>query len=270
MLYNTRRRLRLTEAERQEMRAACRFNAELMDVVRDFIKPGVTTGQIDQLAETYTRDRGHVPSQKGYPGQKGPFPYSCCTSVNDVICHGLPGDYVLKEGDIINVDLTSFVGGWHGDSSETFILGMPSDLARRVVQCAFDCLWLAIDNVRPNGRVSDIGDPIVRNARKHGFTVVEEYVGHGLGRQFHQPPTVPHNPTPESRRQRIEPGVCFTIEPMINTGTKETVQNKRDGWTVRTKDGGLSAQFEHTILMTETGPEVLTLTKKGPQKGHKF
>ncbi len=270
MLYNTRRRLRLTEAERAEMRAACRFNAQLMDVVREFLKAGVTTGEIDRLVETYTRDHGHTPSQKGYPGQKGPYPFSCCTSVNDVICHGLPGEYVLKEGDILNVDLTSFVNGWHGDSSETFVIGMPSDLARRVTQCAFDCMWLAIDNIRPNGRVSDIGDPIVRHARKHGFSVVEEYVGHGLGRQFHQPPTIPHSPTPESRRQRIEPGVCFTIEPMINTGTKETVQNKRDGWTVRTKDGGLSAQFEHTILMTETGPEVLTLTKKGPQKGHKF
>ena len=110
----------------------------------------------------------------------------------------------------------------------------------------------------------------MRHARKQGFTVVEEYVGHGLGRQFHQPPTIPHHAPPESRRQRIEPGICFTIEPMINTGTKDTVQNKRDGWTVRTKDGGLSAQFEHTILMTETGPEVLTLTQNGPQRGHRF
>ena len=148
MLYNARRRLQLNDAERQQMRAACRFNAQLMDVVRDFIKPGVTTAQIDQLAETYTRDHGHVPSQKGYPGQKGAFPYSSCTSVNDVICHGLPSDYALKEGDIVNVDLTSLVDGWHGDSSETFIIGVPSDLARRVTQCAFDCLWLAIDNVR--------------------------------------------------------------------------------------------------------------------------
>jgi methionyl aminopeptidase len=241
-----------------------------MDVVRAFIAPGVTTGQIDQLVETYTRDHGHTPSQKGYPGQKGPFPNSCCTSVNDVICHGIPGDYVLKEGDIINVDLTSLVNGWHGDSSETFILGEPRELARRVTQCAFDCLWLAIENIKPNSRVSEIGEPIVRHARKHGFSVVEEYVGHGLGRQFHQPPTVPHAPTPESRRVRLEPGLCFTIEPMINTGTKDSVQSKRDGWTVRTKDGGLSAQFEHTILMTESGPEPMTLTKNGPQRGHKF
>jgi methionyl aminopeptidase len=269
MLYN-RRRLLLGPAEREAMREAGRFNAQLMDVVRAFIRPGITTRDIDRLVETYTRDHGHIPAQLGYHGHAGPFPASCCTSVNDVICHGIPSDYVLKEGDLVNVDLTTIVNGWHGDSSETFLIGQPSDLARRVVQCAFDCLWLAIDVLRPNCRVADIGEVIVRHARKQGFSVVEEYVGHGIGRQFHQPPTIPHTPTPEGRRQRLEPGLCFTIEPMINTGSKETVQSKKDGWTVRTKDGGLSAQFEHTILMTESGPEVLTLTRNGPQRGHKF
>src|SRR6185436_17773497 len=132
MLYNARRRLQLNEAERQQMRAASRFNAELMDVVRTLIAPGVTTKQIDDLVEQYTRDHGHIPSQKGYPGQKGPYPNACCTSVNDVICHGIPGDYVLKDGDIVNVDLTTLVDGWHGDSSETFLIGTPSELARRV------------------------------------------------------------------------------------------------------------------------------------------
>ena len=182
MLYN-RRRLLLTPAERQGMREACRFNAQLMDEVRKIIAPGVTTGQIDKLVETYTRDHGHVPAQLGYHGQAGAFPASCCTSVNDVICHGIPGDYVLKDGDIVNVDLTTIVNGWHGDSSETFIIGTPPDLARRVVQCAFECLWLAIDNLKPNCRVSDIGDPIVRHAKKQGFSVVEEYVENtALGR----------------------------------------------------------------------------------------
>ncbi len=269
MLYN-RRRLLLTTAERQGMREACRFNAQLMDEVRKIIGPGLTTGEIDKLVETYTRDHGHVPAQLGYHGQAGAFPASCCTSVNDIICHGVPGSYALKDGDIVNVDLTTIVNGWHGDSSETFIIGTPSELARRVVQCAFDCMWLAIDNLKPNCRVSDIGDPIVRHARKHGFSVVEEYVGHGVGRNFHQPPTIPHVPTPEARRQRLEPGIVFTVEPMINTGVKEGVQSKRDGWTVRTKDGGLSAQFEHTVLMTEHGPEPMTITKNGPQRGHKF
>jgi methionyl aminopeptidase len=269
MLYN-RRRLLLTTPERQGMREACRFNAQLMDEVRVIIRPGVTTGEIDKLVETYTRDHGHVPASLGYHGQAGAFPASCCTSVNDVICHGIPGPYALQEGDIVNVDLTSIVNGWHGDSSETFIIGTPSDLARRVVQCAFDCLWLGIDNLKPNCRVSDIGDPIVRHSRKLGFSVVEEYVGHGVGRNFHQPPTIPHVPTPEARRQRLEPGLVFTVEPMINTGVKDSVQSKRDGWTVRTKDGGLSAQFEHTVLMTEHGPEPMTITKNGPQRGHKF
>src|SRR6476646_5440837 len=269
MLYN-RRRLLLTAQERQGMREACRFNAQLMDEVRKIVAPGVTTGQIDKLVETYTRDHGHVPAQLGYHGQAGAFPASCCTSVNDVICHGIPGDYVLKEGDIVNVDLTTIVNGWHGDSSETFIVGTPSDLARRVVQCAHDALWAAIDTCRPNSRLSEIGEAIVRIAKRSGFSVVEEYVGHGVGRQYHQPPTVPHYPTSEARRQKLEPGICFTIEPMINTGTTETLLSKRDGWTVRTQDGGLSAQFEHTVMVTETGVEVLTLTKFGPQRGHKF
>src|SRR3954466_13296132 len=254
MLYN-RRRLLLTSAERQGMREACRFNAQLMDEVRKIIRPGLMTGEIDKLVETYTRDHGHVPAQLGYHGQAGAFPASCCTSVNDVICHGVPGPYALKDGDIINVDLTTIVNGWHGDSSETFIVGTPSDLARRVVQCAHDALWAGIDTCRPGGRLSELGEAIVRTAKRQGFSVVEEYVGHGVGRQYHQPPTVPHYPTSEARRHKLEPGVCFTIEPMINTGSKETLLSKRDGWTVRTKDGGLSAQFEHTVMITETGVE---------------
>lgn len=269
MLYS-RRRLKLNETERQAMRVAGRFNAQVMDFLRPQMVPGITTGEIDRLIEQYTRDHGHVPATLGYKGQKGPYPKSCCTSVNDVICHGIPGDYVLREGDIVNVDLTSIVHGWHGDSSETFMIGQVSDLARRVTQVAHDCLWAAIDNLKPGGRVSDIGEAIVRTAKRNGFSVVQEYVGHGLGRVFHQPPTIPHDPTPESRRTRLEPGVCFTIEPMINTGTKDTILSKRDGWTVRTKDGGLSAQFEHTIMMTEKGAEALTVTQNGPQRGHQF
>ncbi|ADB16299.1 methionine aminopeptidase, type I [Pirellula staleyi DSM 6068] len=266
MLYK-RQRLELKETERESMRAAGRFNGRVMDLVRENIRPGITTGEIDRLVETFTRDHGHVPATLGYPGQMYPYPKSCCTSVNDVICHGIPGDYELREGDIVNVDLTSIVAGWHGDSSETFLIGEVSDISRRVSQCAFDCMWLAIDALTPNCRISEIGDAIVRHARKCGFSVVQEYVGHGLGKKFHQPPTIPHDPTPESRRQRLQPGLCFTIEPMINSGAKETFLSSRDGWTVRTKDGGLSAQFEHTILMTEEGPEVLTLTKHGPQRG---
>jgi methionyl aminopeptidase len=173
----------------------------------------------------------------------------------------------------MNIDLTSVVDGWHGDSSETFIVGdhkKASPEARAVTQCAFDCLYLAIDAIRPGCRVSDIGEVIVAEVARRGFSIVEEYVGHGVGRQFHQKPSIPHAPTRQARQERLDPGICFTIEPMINTGSRYSVEDKKDGWTVRTKDGGLSAQFEHTILMTETGPEILTLTKQGPQRGHKF
>ncbi len=265
-----RRRLRLIEDERNSMRAAGRFNAQLMDVVRQHVRPGVTTGEIDRLIYQYTNDHGHRPASLGYQGEKGPYPKSCCTSVNDVICHGIPSDYKLKEGDIVNVDVTTIVDGWHGDQSETFLIGHVSDQARAVTQCAFDCLYLAINAIQPGSPIAAIGEAIVQEARRYGYGVVDKYVGHGLGRKFHQKPNIPHVPTPAARRQRLEPGICFTIEPMINTGTAEGVQDVRDGWTVRTKDGGLSAQFEHTILMTETGPEILTLTKHGPQQGHRF
>jgi methionyl aminopeptidase len=190
--------------------------------------------------------------------------------VNDVVCHGIPGNYVLAEGDIVNVDLTSVVDGWHGDQSETFMIGNVSDQARRVTQCAFDCLYLGIEAIKPGGRVADIGRAIVQGANRYGFSVVREYVGHGIGRSFHQEPSIPHFPNSQAERERIEPGMCFTIEPMINTGRRATRLDKSDGWTVRTRDGGLSAQFEHTILMTEDGPEILTPTKAGPQRGHVF
>ena len=149
-------------------------------------------------------------------------------------------------------------------------LHFSSDVARRVTQCSFDCLYLAIDTVVPGCRVSDIGDAIVQLAHSRGFSVVREYVGHGVGREFHQDPTIPHFPNRQSRKDRLYPGICFTIEPMINAGDRQGLQDKRDGWTVRTKDGSLSAQFEHTILMTESGPEVLTASSRGPQRGHQF
>ena len=252
------------------MRTAGRFNASLFDFIRPKIRPGITTREIDRQVYKFIRDHGHQPATLGYRVENRSFPASCCTSVNDVICHGIPGDYILRDGDIVNVDCTSIVNGWHGDSSETFVCGTPSELARTVTQVAFDSMWLGIRALTPGCKVAVIGDAIEAHANKFGFSVVEAYVGHGLGRKFHQPPTVPHVATDESRRTKIMPGTCFTIAPMINTGGKDSVQSRRDGWTVRTKDGGLSAQFEHTILMTETGPEVLTLTQDGPQEGHRF
>jgi methionyl aminopeptidase len=267
MLHNKKRsNLLLTAAGRDSMRRAGQFNAKLMDVIRAMIRPGVTTGEIDKLVHTYTLDHGHRPATLGYQG----FPRSCCTSVNDVICHGIPGDYVLREGDAVNVDLTSVVDGWFGDQSETFLLEPVDDLTRAVTQCAFDCLHLAIEHLKPGCKVASIGDVIVPEAERRGFSVVREYVGHGLGRNFHQEPSIPHFPNRQSRVDRLLPGMAFTVEPMINAGTRFTKLDKQDGWTVRTKDGKPSAQFEHSILMTETGPEILTPTEHGPVAGHKF
>jgi methionyl aminopeptidase len=258
--------LQLNTEQRDLMRRAGQFNARLMDHLRAFVKEGATTGSINKVVHEYTLDHGHCPATLDYHG----FPASCCTSVNEVICHGIPGDYSLKAGDIVNVDITSIVDGWYGDQSETFLIGEVSDDAREVTQCAFDCLYLGIDAIKPNGRVSDIGDAIVSEAHDRGFSVVREYVGHGLGQQFHQDPSIPHFPNRQSRTECIPPGVCFTIEPMLNVGTRQTVLDKTDHWTVRTRDAKFSAQFEHTILMTEDGPEILTTTENGPPRTFKF
>ena len=177
----------------------------------------------------------------------------------------------LREGDIINVDLTTIVDGWHGDSSETFLIGQVSAEAQRLVQLTFESLYLGIQAIQPFGKISDIGQAIETFARKHGLSVVQEYQGHGLGREFHQEPGVPHYvPRTGIAQVVIEPGMCFTVEPMLNIGTWRTMLDSRDKWTVRTMDLSLSAQFEHTILVTETGTEILTLTKNGPQVGQQF
>jgi methionyl aminopeptidase len=252
--------------QREQLRQASRFNAQLMDFLRPSVQPGVTTAELDRLVAEYTRDHGHRCACYGYKG----YPRHICTSVNEIVCHGIPGEYVLQEGDIVNVDLTTIVNGWHGDSSETFLIGEVSADARRLVQGAFDAMWTGIRTVKPFSSVIEIGSAIARLARERGLSVVEEYQGHGLGRRFHQPPGVPHYPLPQASRDVLVPGTCFTIEPMLNLGSKETTAPKKDGWTVTTADGSLSAQFEHTILMTEDGPEVLTLTQHGPQPGHRF
>lgn len=264
-------RVRLNEEERQMMLTACQFNAQLMDFIRPYVKEGIATIEIDRLAEEYTRDHGHLPACLGYEGELCPFPNSCCISVNEVICHGIPGDYVLRSGDIVNVDLTTIVDGWFGDQSETFVIGEIQSHVKDVVQCAFDSLYLAIDALEPSCQVSVIGEAIVGFVKKkYGFGVVDKYVGHGIGSQFHQLPNIPHVPNRQARHDRLVPGMCFTIEPMINQGTAQSVCDRHDGWTVRTRDNKVSAQFEHTILMTETGPQIMTLTKDGPQKGHQF
>lgn len=254
------------EEERNKLRAAGRFNAELMDFVRPHIRAGVTTEEIDRLVHDYTLQHGHTPACLGYSG----FPKTVCTSINEVVCHGIPDERKLISGDIINIDLTTIVDGWYGDQSETFLIGNVSDDARKLTQVTFDSLFAGIRAIKPHGPVIDIGRAIYEYARARDVEVVREYQGHGIGQTFHQDPGIPHYPHPSAARDIIEPGMCFTIEPMLNLGTWETKLDRADGWTVRTKDGALSAQFEHTLLMTDEGPEILTLTKAGPQEGYVF
>ncbi|MCH9724131.1 MAG: type I methionyl aminopeptidase [Planctomycetes bacterium] len=252
--------------EWERLRIASQFNAQLMDHLRPYVKPGITTNEINQIVHDYTVSHGNTPATLGYMG----YPKSCCISINEVVCHGIPDDTVLKEGDIVNVDITSIVNNWYGDQSETFLMGQVSDEARKLVQVTFDSLFLAINSLQPGSSVIQIGHVISDYAREAGFGVVRQYQGHGIGREFHTDPGIPHYPVSSSERDLLLPGMCFTIEPMLNAGSWKTVEDQSDGWTVRTKDNKLSAQFEHTILMTEDGPEILTLTKEGPQAGHQF
>ncbi|MBL8820324.1 MAG: type I methionyl aminopeptidase [Planctomyces sp.] len=258
--------LYLKEDERNGLRAASRFNAELMDYLRPHVKAGITTDELDRMAYDYTIDHGHTPACIGYHG----YPKTICTSVNEVVCHGIPNAKPLREGDIVNVDITTIVDGWYGDQSETFLIGNVHAAAKRLVQTTFDSLFVGIRACRPGCAVIEIGQAIQTFAQAAGYSIVREYQGHGIGRQFHQDPGIPHFASFTSSRDILEPGTCFTIEPMLNVGGWKTRLDKRDGWTVRTLDGSLSAQFEHTILMTESGPEILTLTKNGPQEGHHF
>jgi len=258
--------LYLLPEEQEGLRAAGRFNAQLLDYLRPFVQAGVTTNSLDRLAETYTRDHGHIPACLGYIG----YPKCICTSVNNVVCHGIPDDRELLPGDIINVDCTTIVDGWYGDSSETILIEPVAADARRLVQASFDSLWEGIRAIQPYSSVFEIGVAISRFGRKHGLGIVRNFQGHGIGRMFHQDPGVPHVPDRRNRKDILVPGVCFTIEPMLNLGSENTQKPLDDGWTILTEDGSLSAQFEHQLLMTEEGVEVLTRTTHGPQPGHRF
>ncbi len=239
------------------MRKAGRAAAEMLWHVGSHVKPGVTTQELDDIAVAWTTERGYTNGPLGYPGGPGSFPRSICTSVNEVVCHGIPTkNQKLKEGDIINVDVSPIVEGWYGDTSRTFFVGEPSPAAKKLVEVTEECLRLGIKAVKDGGRVGDIGKAIEAHAHKHGFSVVEDFVGHGVGRTFHAPPQIPHYY--RGRGERLEKGMVFTIEPMINAGRYET-RTLKDGWTAVTVDGALSAQFEHTIAITDKGVEILTL-----------
>ncbi len=240
------------------MRKAGRMAAELLDYIAPFVKPGVTTGEIDRLCAEWTTARGAVSAPLNYRG----FPKSICTSVNHVVCHGIPDDAKrLKDGDIVNVDVTPIVDGWHGDSSRMYYAGEPKLLARRLVEVTYECLMRGIEAVRPGATLGDIGHAIQSHAEANRFSVVRDFCGHGIGRIFHEPPNVLHYGEPGTG-PRLEEGMIFTIEPMINAGRFD-VKVLPDGWTAVTKDRSLSAQFEHTIGVTADGCEVFTLSPKG-------
>ncbi len=243
--------------EIEGMRRAGIFNGELMDFVRPKVKPGVSTEALDKLVHEYTLDHGHTPACLGYRG----YPKSICTSVNNVVCHGIPSpNQVLRDGDIINVDLTTIVDGFHADSSETFMIGTVDPKVEQLVLVTARALLRGIAAVKPGAPLSAIAGAIEPYVNENGCSVVHQYTGHGVGTKFHEHFTVYHHVTRDCENVILEPGMTFTIEPMVNRGDWKVVTDRRDGWTVRTADGSLSAQFEHTLAVTENGVEILTLT----------
>ena len=236
------------------MRAAGRAAREVLLELAAAVRPGITTDELDHICHQACIARGGYPSPLHYKG----FPKSLCTSINEVICHGIPDDRPLEDGDIVNCDVTIYLGGVHGDCNATFLVGDVDETGRRLVQVTRESLWKGIDAVRPGARVNEIGRAIQLHAEEHGFGVVRAFVGHGIGEEFHTAPSVPHYFDPHADTVLV-PGMTFTIEPMITEGSWELGRIWADGWTAPTRDLSRSAQFEHTILVTPTGAEVLTL-----------
>ncbi|MBD0268275.1 MAG: type I methionyl aminopeptidase [Cyanobacteria bacterium Co-bin8] len=237
------------------MRRACQLAAELLEHLAPLVKPGVSTLELNDEAERWTQAHGAKSAPLGYHG----FPKSICTSINEVVCHGIPSaEQVLKDGDIVNIDVTPILDGYYGDTSRMFFVGEPSPVAKKLVEVTEECLWRAIREVKPGARIGDIGAAIQEYAEAQGFSVVRDFVGHGVHRIFHAAPQVPHYGV-RGKGKKLRPGMVFTIEPMINVGTYE-VEVLADGWTAVTTDRQLTAQFEHTIAVTRDGVEVLTLS----------
>ncbi len=242
------------------MRAAGRLAAEILDALVPRVVPGVSTGELDDFVRQMTLDGGAVPATLGYRG----YAHSCCISINHVVCHGIPSDKTLKDGDIVNIDVTPLLNGWHGDTSRMFLVGDVPLKARRLVEVTHECLMLGIEQARPGNRLGDIGAAIQRHAERQRYGVVREFCGHGLGRLFHDAPEVVHAARAGTGPE-LKPGMFFTIEPMINLG-KPGVKVLEDGWTAVTRDRSLSAQFEHSIGITEDGCEVFTASPTGLDK----
>ncbi|GAB3289506.1 type I methionyl aminopeptidase [Parahaliea aestuarii] len=239
----------------EHMRVAGRLAAEVLEMIEPIVEPGITTGELDRIChEHITRVQNAIPACLGYHG----FPRSICTSINEVVCHGIPSDSKkLKSGDIVNIDVTVIKEGFHGDTSIMVMVGEVPEHAQRLVRVTQECLYKALDIVRPGTTLGDIGHVIQQHAEKNYYSVVREYCGHGIGEVFHEDPQVLHYGKPGAGLV-LEPGMTFTIEPMINAGRRHTKLNQKDGWTVTTKDGRLSAQWEHTLGVTEDGCEIFT------------
>lgn len=251
-----------TAEEQQKMREAGRLAAEVLDLVTEYVVPGVTTEELDRICHDHIVQVQHtIPANLNYRG----FPKTICASVNHVVCHGIPNSKRLKAGDIINIDVTVIKDGWHGDTSRMYFVGKPPPHAQRLVETCFEGMWRGIEQVRPGAHLGDIGSAIQTYVEANDYTVVREYCGHGIGRIYHEDPQVLHYGEAGTGVE-LRPGMTFTIEPMINAG-KRHVKLLGDGWTVVTKDHSLSAQWEHTVLVTATGVEVLTLGAKSRLRG---
>ncbi len=255
-----------TPADIEKMRIAGKLASEVLDYITPFVKPGVTTEAIDKLCHDYmVNEQGCIPAPLNYaPDGHNPYPKSICTSINSVVCHGIPNDKPLKNGDIMNIDITVIKDGYHGDTSRMFFVGEVSEHARRLCKITYECMWRGIEKVKPGATLGDIGYAIQQYAETSGYSVVQEFCGHGIGKRFHEEPQVLHYGRPGTGLE-LQAGMIFTIEPMINQG-KRHLRMMGDGWTVATKDRSLSAQWEHTILVTETGYEILTQSAGTPAK----
>jgi len=245
-------------AEFEGMRRAGTLAAEVLDMVREHVKPGVSTGHLNDICHEMIVGQGAIPAPLNYRG----FPKSICTSVNHVVCHGIPGDLKLKDGDIVNIDVTVIVDGWHGDTSRMYWVGAPSIKAKRLCQITYEATMLGIEQVKPGNTVGHIGYAIQTYAEKHGYSVVRDYCGHGLGKVFHTSPNILHYGEP-GEGPVLKEGMFFTVEPMINAGHYDTILSRHDNWTVTTRDKSLSAQFEHSLGVTKSGYEIFTSSPKG-------
>lgn len=247
-----------TKEDFESMRKAGKLAAAVLDHIAGFVEPGVTTERLNEICHDMIVENGAIPAPLNYRG----FPKSICTSINHVVCHGIPGPKKLKKGDIVNIDVTVIVDGWHGDTSRMYWAGEAPVQAKRLTQVTYDAMMKGIEQVKPGATLGDIGHAVQTYAESHNYSVVRDYCGHGIGKIFHTTPNILHYGTP-GKGMKLEEGMFFTVEPMVNVGKQDTRLNEKDGWTVTTRDRSLSAQFEHTVGVTKDGVEIFTASEKG-------